>query len=398
MKKIILPKLPFDIGAYLKKGSKYPQSLKFHLVIDKSTGLIYEKMDKKIRESLKIYYSEGGYGSTPLGESEFSSKQADELFRYISQSIKANNKNIKNISCLEIGSSYGCLLFSLKQKGVKKVLGIEPGDEGKTGSRKYKVSVIQDFFPSKKLKEKYDLIYSHCVLEHIENPVHILKHMHKNLNDNGIVFIAVPDCEKKLAVGDFSIISHQHVNYFTKDSLREIFKKTGFRHIKIITSKKRSLLIGWATKGDAVESIKKPDNRKLMQESVALYSLFGKNFLKNKKNIQHLVNKFEKENKSIGFYAPCSNLIGLINFKISPRIFNSDAYKHGKYIAGSKNPFESPKNIKKHPVDILFVAPIDYDREIKEFLIKNKYIKKEKIISIKNIYENISGIKYKVGY
>jgi len=66
-------------------------------------------------------------------------------------------------------------------------------------------------------------------------------------------------------------------------------------------------------------------------------------------------------------------------------------------MAGYPKAIEPPGKLLKEPVDILFIAPIDYDKEIRDYLIKmglNK--KKTEIVSLKGIYEKNSGIKYKV--
>ncbi|MCD4705146.1 class I SAM-dependent methyltransferase [bacterium] len=391
MNKFKLSKLPFDIGVYKKRNKQLPLELPFFLTFDPKIGLITQKINNKIKDALKKYYTFGGYASTPLGEGIYATKQANGLYKLIKQAIKFYDRKIEKMSFLEIGSSYGYLLYLLKKGGAQKILGIEPGDEGVIGAKKYDIPLIQDFFPSKLLTKKFDLIFNHAVLEHIENPLFILKNIYKHLNKNGIVFIAVPDCEKKLMVGDISIIAHQHINYFTRNSLKTVLKKSGFTKIKIINVKERALLIGYGKKKESKKHKCKVVKSK--QNDKKIFQMFTKTFLKNIKIIQKIINQFEKENKSIGLYAPCGNLRGLLKFIKEPRIFNSDSFKHNKYITKCTNAIESKEKLLKNPVDILFIAPIDYDIEIHEDLIKNK-LKNTKLISLKKIYEENSGIKY----
>jgi len=170
--------------------------------------------------------------------------------------------------------------------------------------------------------------------------------------------------------------------------------RAGFGDIKTIRSDRRSILYAWGTKNDSPKRAAILRNRSFGR---LVFEQFVNNFKANINSIQRTLDRFEKDGKKIGLYAPCTNLIGLLNFKNEPRIFNGDRFKQGKYMAGSGQIIEAPENLVKKPVDVLYVAPIDYDKEICQYLqnigLSNKKTEK---ISLKEIYENNSGIKYKV--
>ena len=151
--------------------------------------MIVQKSNEKVRRALERYYSSGGYASSPLGEGQYAKKQGDDIFKVIRQSLLERKKTVKNTTFLEIGAGYGYLLYLLKKEGAKDILGLEPGKEGIEGSKKYGVPFMHDFFPSQSLKKDFDFIFSYAVLEHIENPLFILKEIYKKLNDKGMTFI-----------------------------------------------------------------------------------------------------------------------------------------------------------------------------------------------------------------
>ena len=68
--------------------------------------------------------------------------------------------------------------------------------------------------------------------------------------------------------------------------------------------------------------------------------------------------------------------------------------KHGKYVVKFAGPFESPEVLIENPVDVLFVAPVDYDSEIREDLKMKGIPSSTLIVSLKEIYEEQSGMKY----
>jgi SAM-dependent methyltransferase len=395
-----LPALPFYIGSYSKYPKNIPKALPFSLTTDQKTGLITEVLTGKIESALKLFYKRGGYASTPLGEGDYGKRQGEELFEWIIRSLKTEGRDITETSFLELGAGYGYLLYLLKKGGAKRVLGIEPGNEGIIGARKYNVEMIRDFFPTPKLVEKFDYVLSYGVLEHIKSPGSIFKEIKKSLTSNGIVFAAVPETERKMRVGDPSIIAHQHVNYFSEQSLINLFHDAGFGHSHVEYSPKRSMLVGWATTADkecGENSSKKVLDKKGKKEN--LLRVFKTNILKNIATIQEIVNRAEGKSKTLGFYAPSSNLLGLLQFKNKARIFDSDPWKHGKHIAGSPLSFEPPEALRLESVDMLFICAIDYDREITDYLMKNNLLRKGKteMVSLKKIYENTSGMCYLSG-
>lgn len=369
--------------------------LPFRLHFDGAGGFISQILEEKSKEALKAYYMKGGYASTPLGEGEYGKKQGEELFSLIKDCLSALDRRIEDLSFLEIGASYGYLLSLLEKAGAKDVVGIEPGDEGAIGSRKYGVRVIKDFFPSKNLTGKFDFIFSYAVLEHIDGPAAFIKAMSDRLEDGGIIFIGVPDCEMKMKLGDASIISHQHINYFTRDSFGKLMADCGLDDVHVASSGKRSLLTGFGIKKN-----NKPEGRIFQSNanSGQLLEDFRVNFKKNIDSLQSLVDKYETNGKNIGFYAPGQNIVGLLEMKRPPRIFDGDAFKTGKHINGCASAFESMKDLIERPVDVLFICSIDYDKEISEGLAgAGLGTSRTEIISLKKIYEDNSGVKYDIG-
>lgn len=387
--------MPFDLGFYEVRPSSIPQKLPFELQVDKRSGLIYQPVTAKLRRVLNTYYEHGGYLSTPLGEGVYAEAQGDFFLRGLENVIQKTGHTISESRFLEIGCSYGYVLSELRKKGARDVLGIEPGEEGVVGSKRWNVPIIQDFFPTDKIHGKiFDVILSHYMLEHVENPLDLLKEMYISLRGGGIVFFAVPECEKKMLLGDLSIIVHQHINYFTKDTARVLLTAAGFESVGIITSPKRSILFAWGIKKQTQLIAKEASH---VSDANHLLATFKKNFQANVHMIQSKVIECYKEGKSIGLYASDANLAGLITYNLPPRLFNTDEKKVGKYIVDQAGPFESLESCVKNPSDAIFIAPIDYDKEIQNDLKRMGLVSSTEIVSIKELYEKQSGVKYETG-
>ena len=283
-----------------------------------------------------------------------------------------------------------------KQK-AKEVLGIEPGDEGIVGSKKYGIPMIQDFFPTAQLGDKkFDVVLSHCMLEHVEDPLTLLSAMYEAVVPGGIVFFAVPDSGPKMEIGDLSTISHQHINNFTQESSRHLLRSAGFTDVEVVASKRRSMLYAWGVRGEKRDTEHKIDE-KTEAELIAHFAQFIKSWKANVDALQKEATVYTKEGKSIGLYAPDTSLPGLLGGTDRYRIFNSDSVKHGKYISESALTFEGPEELVANPPDVVFVAPIDYEREIIEDLRRRGLPETTKLVSLKEIYERENGLMYTVG-
>jgi SAM-dependent methyltransferase len=79
---------------------------------------------------------------------------------------------------------------------------------------------------------KFDVIISTHVFEHVLNLKEVVENISRQLYDNGLVYIEVPDLEGYDLQGNISpldyITFYEHINHFTIQSLNDLFKWHGF--------------------------------------------------------------------------------------------------------------------------------------------------------------------------
>ena len=122
------------------------------------------------------------------------------------------------------GCGTGYLLSRLQQLGAH-VLGLEPGPHGQDGATRHQVPVIRDCFPSTQVPSQFDLICAFGVLEHIADPDRFLHAVKRQLKDDGLLVLGIPDCEPYFAGGDISLLFHEHWNYFARSSISRLVKR-----------------------------------------------------------------------------------------------------------------------------------------------------------------------------
>ena len=136
------------------------------------------------------------------------------------------NKDKKTI--LEIGAGAGQASFWFEEKGFF-VTAIEP-DERNVRLINEKLTnghCIQGFIEDVEIEGKFDVIWMSHVLEHLVRPDLFLKKIRENLQENGMFFIEVPNCENTVMLK--ASINEPHTFHFSKNTLLNLVKNSGYK-------------------------------------------------------------------------------------------------------------------------------------------------------------------------
>lgn len=357
-KDISIDKLPFywRVRSKLNDKNIAPDFLPFESDYDKRLGLVIQKRNKEVLDSLKLIYQEESNIGHNQEVSNWSKFYGKDFIDFIEKAISqyARKEGIKRI--LEIGCG-GCLLLVQFKKRGFEVVGIDPSPFAQKEGRKRGIEVIRDFFPSEKIKGKFDLIFHSNVLEHVVDPVEFLKFQFELMTDNAILILAVPDCTQNILSGDISMFYHQHLSYFDSDSLNDTVFSAGFDVIKITRADFGGNLYCLAKKEGKV----KRENVSPLNNNDNKY----KNFLKRYPAIRSKMNKLIKSvlasrNNTLGFYAPLRAFpyITVMNLDKDFRFFDDTSYWHRKYFDGVDVPIENFEDLKRNPVtDLIIMSP-----------------------------------------
>lgn len=91
----------------------------------------------------------------------------------------------------------------------------------------------------------FDFVIINQVLEHVVNPLSIMKDVHRMLRKTGRCFVAVPSNRAIFAIGDHNLYSdYGHVRAFSKTGLIRLFNDSGFTVMKTaLLRNKKTLMI-----------------------------------------------------------------------------------------------------------------------------------------------------------
>ena len=144
----------------------------------------------------------------------------------------------KRSRILEIGSGHGFFLDIMKKNGYD-ITGFEISKEKRKYSKKVTKVPVLDININEKIPtvKPFDIVVLFHTLEHIIDPVILLKNIKKLLKPKGKVLVEVPNCD------DFHLGLNKsykkfyweraHIHYFNSKSLKTVINLGGFRGIKI---------------------------------------------------------------------------------------------------------------------------------------------------------------------
>lgn len=161
-------------------------------------------------------------------------KEEEQFKNIFKKRVSIILRFIKTGKALEVGSSTGVFLSLLKEKGWE-VQGLEPSLAAGV-AEKNGISTLNTTFEKAELKGgTFDLVIFNHVLEHMENPVDILKKANQVLKKDGAILIDVPSFASLSArisgAGWRYILPKEHRWHFTPKSLTALLGKSGFRII-----------------------------------------------------------------------------------------------------------------------------------------------------------------------
>ncbi len=211
-----------------------------------------EAVQKPSKEELEKYYADMYYqnecGSYKQTYSEDEKKcfriKTEQKARILEDNIQSNGRTLLDVGC---GEGFDLAYFCEKGWDAK---GIDFSSEGATAmnpsilDRLTTGDIFQLLEDQAKEGNMYDVIWIKHVLEHVLDPVEVLKNLRKLVKPGGILVATVPNdaCtynEDLFQRGDISkrfwIALPDHLSYFNQETLIKTCNETGWKCLDCIT-------------------------------------------------------------------------------------------------------------------------------------------------------------------
>lgn len=203
----------------------------YQIVSCSHCGMVFDTFDADETVFARHYQNDGKYEmavSYGAGGSNDSDLHRWEKITYsIEQFIKD-----KDVSIIDIGAGKGGLLNFLRDRGYKKLIGVDSsGNCVNHINHNHKIKAICADFNNLHLSEKYDVVILAQTLEHMYFCNACLANIRNIMTDDGFLYLEVPDASRYIDFKHlpFYYFDHEHINHFQKMSLENLLNVNGFK-------------------------------------------------------------------------------------------------------------------------------------------------------------------------
>ncbi len=174
------------------------------------------------KDGFAILFDEAGQS---YGASE---GRAREQYQWIQKRIEIKEHS----SLMDIGCGYGAFLSELPSHIQRVGIDIDQASIDIAREMNKDITFICSDFEDIRYDEKIDIITMFHVLEHLPNPLEILKRLHKIANKNTKLIVEVPILENGLTNDINGFFSVQHLTHFTRNSFKNILGLSGWKIVE----------------------------------------------------------------------------------------------------------------------------------------------------------------------
>ena len=215
-------KFPIFFGAVPKDKRKRVESFPLTIAICESCSLIQQVnlLDEKIL--CKLYTADYYNCPSPLATG-MGTEEIDKFYSFF-RKCRVEKGTLLEIACFD-----GYLLLKLLNDGWD-VYGCDPSPMAKLAMENLgKKKIINDFFTKDTFPtKKFDVIILRNLMEHLYDIQGFLQSVSKCLRPGGRIFIDVPNVTEVLKIGGFGTFFHQHISYFSLQTLEKLLSQYGF--------------------------------------------------------------------------------------------------------------------------------------------------------------------------
>ncbi len=157
----------------------------------------------------------------------FSEKSSSTLSKLRLQALLENLHLPKTGKILDIGCGKGNFLKEFSQHFDRwELCGVEISKNALKYAKESLNNAIlhEGFFSTDIFDDKFDLIVSLGVIEHLEEPYQFLQDVRQNLKNNGYIFMETPNF--KLYPAD--LLTYDHLSHFTIETISNLLGASGF--------------------------------------------------------------------------------------------------------------------------------------------------------------------------
>jgi len=213
-------------------------------------------------------------------------------------------------------------------------------------------------------EDKPDFIYCNDVFEHVPNVIDFSEQICRSLADGGVFCFFTTNSSSAIELGDISMLEHQHVNMFTRESITKILVAAGFGCIEVAGGGYGNTFHVYAVKGGSVGDASKVKN-------------VTDGFFERAEGCLQSFGEFYSQHRELHCYVPlrCIPYLASVGDYGSTPLYDSNEKWSGKYIDGYSSPIRHTQDASYTDGQTFFIGSMTFATEIRASLIKKGYPK-----------------------
>ncbi|OIQ19520.1 MAG: hypothetical protein BM556_03285 [Bacteriovorax sp. MedPE-SWde] len=355
--------------------SEYPQAPLVLIFCDKCKLVQLEHTAPQELLYRRFYWYRSGVTDTMK-------KALRNITEEIESLVKLNSGDV----VLDIGSNDGTLLRQYSDKSIVTV-GVEPAKNLAAEGAKGVNTFISDFWTKKVYDEnvykKAKVITAIGMFYDLEEPNQFISDIEKCLDDEGVFVSQLMCLHNMIETNDVGNINHEHLEYYTFESLRYLFENNGLKidditvndtnsqSYRIYASKKGSSFTPNPGAQERITSVIKMEEK--YQSIEGIKEFFDEVAKEKEKCVSFIESEVAKGKKVWVYGASTKGNTILQYYGLDSRHLEGAAErspeKWGKYTIGTKIMCHSEEVARKEQPDYFLVLPYTF---IKEMYVREK--------------------------
>ena len=283
---------------------------------------------------------------------------------------------------MEIASNDGYLLKNFVAANVP-CLGIEPAANIAKVARENGIETVVEFFGAESArrlteqKGQADLLLGNNVFAHAPDTNDFVAGLRVALKPRGRIVLECPYGADFIEKSEFDTIYHEHVFYFTLESLRPLFARHGLEIFDVerlaIHGGSLRLFVSHRSCHAVEPSVEElcAEERAAGVASLRFYETFSTKVETIRRDLCAMLMQLHSEEKGLAAYGAAAKGNTLLNYAgvktdLLPFIVDAANAKQGKFMPGSHIPILLPEILLENSPDFVLVLPWNIVLEVKE--------------------------------